>query len=150
MPAIEPLCHLIGINYKKLSKKENMLLEAELFSRICNELKEFFRKKYKNFFHFMDFTIEMEDIMLEENFMRLIIEDILSTEEYTLQGIARYTDTHEDIISDLASGLNTKPLALCLRKTIELHRTVRHELYRAIAKKIASEYFSVSHKGTKK
>lgn len=38
MPALEPLCHLIGINSQKLSKDEMLLLEAELFARICEEL----------------------------------------------------------------------------------------------------------------
>lgn len=62
----------------------------------------------------MKFTLEMEETMLETNFIRLIIKDILSTGEYSPQGIACYTDTHEDIVQDLASGLNTKPLATFL------------------------------------
>jgi hypothetical protein len=144
MAAMDPLCHLIGINSKKFSKEENSLLEAELFIRICDELKEVFRQQYKNFFHLMKFNVTKEDAMLERNFIRLILKDILSTEEYTLQGIATYTDTHEDIIHELASGLNTKPLAACLRKVIELHRSVRRELYQAIGKKIAAEYLAVA------
>ena len=144
MSATEPLCHLLGINYRKFSREENIFLEAELFVRICDELKEVFRQQYKDFFYLMKLTTEMEDAMLEENFIRLIIKDILSTEEYTVQGIACYTDTHEDIVHELASGLNTKPLATCLRKTIELHRSVRRELYHAIGKKLASEYLAVA------
>ena len=144
MPAMEPLCHLVGINSKRFSKEENSLLEAELFIRICDELKETFRQQYNNFFHLMKFTVTKENEMLEKNFIRLILNDILSTKEYTLQGIAKYTDIHEDIIQELASGLNTKPLATCLRKVIELHRSVRRELYQAIGKKIAAEYVAVA------
>jgi hypothetical protein len=144
MSAMEPLCHLIGINPKNFSKEENRLLEAEIFIRICDELKEMFRQQYKDFFHLMKLTVSREDKMLERNFIRLILKDILLTEEYTLQGIARYTDIHEDVIHELASGLNTEPLAICLRKVIELHRSVRGELYRAIGKKIASEYLAVA------
>jgi hypothetical protein len=59
----------------------------------------------------------------------------LSTGEYSLQGIAYYTGTHEDVMQELASGLNTKPLATVLQKIIELHKTVRHNLYYAIGKK---------------
>ena len=137
---MEPLCYLMGINPKKFSKEELILLEAELFIRICDELKEVFRQKYIEFFNFMKFTVMQEDKMLEKNFIRIILNDILSTEEYTLQGIARYADTHEDIIHELASGLNTKPLATCLRKVIELHRLVRHDLYKAIGKKIIASF----------
>ena len=82
--------------------------------------------------------------MIEKNFIRLVLSDILSTGEYTIQGIAQYTDTHEDIINELASGLNTKPLAICLRKVIELHRLVRRELYQAIGKKVVSEYLAAA------
>lgn len=144
MPAVEPLCHLIGINHTKFSKQENMLIEAELFLRICEELKEIIKNQYKDYFRFIKINSETENIMLETIFTKLIINDILSTGEYTIQGIACYTDTHEDIIGELASGLNTKPLATCLRKIIELHRTVRKEVYQSIGKKIASEYLSVA------
>jgi len=43
-------------------------------------------------------NIEKEKSMIESNFIRCIINDILSTEEYTLPGIAYYTDTPEEII----------------------------------------------------
>lgn len=140
MSAIEPLCCLIGIDKRKLSKKESILIEADLFSRICDELKEVFRQQYKTYFCLMRFTLEMENTMLEEIFISSIIRDILSTGEYTLQGIARYTDTHEDVIQELASGINKQPLAILFRKIIELHRSVRFEIYNAIAKKIVLEY----------
>jgi hypothetical protein len=35
--------------------------------------------------------------------------------------------------------LNINPSALCFRKIIELHRTVRPELYKALGKKITEE-----------
>lgn len=111
---------------------------------ICEELKELYRNQYKDFFCLMKLSIIEENTMLEKNFMQFILQDILSTEEYTLQGIARYADTHEDVIHELASGLNTKPLAIYLRKVMELHRLVRRELYQAIGKKIASEYLESS------
>ena len=136
---MEPLCHLIGINEKNFSREELNFLEAELFLRICEELKSIFKYQYKNFFNLMKFTLTKENEMIEKNFIRIILNDILATKEYTMQGIARYTDTHEDIIHELASGINTKPLAACLRKVIELHRSVRRELYQAISKKILNE-----------
>ncbi len=144
MPAVEPLYYLIGINIANLSKEEKLLLEAELFLKICDELREIFRKQHRDYFNCMKFTLEMENTMLDANFIRLIIQDILLSEEYTLQGIARYIDTHEDVVHELAAGLNTKPLATYFRKTIELHRTVRHELYHAIGKKIAFGYLATT------
>lgn len=140
MATMEPLCHLIGINSKKFSKNELILLEMELFVRICDGLKDSFKQQYKNFFKLMQFTIIKENEMLEQEFIRIILHDILATKEYTTEGIAHYTNIHKDVIDELASGLNTKPLATYLRKVVELHRTVRSELYRSIAKKIITEY----------
>ena len=125
MPAIEPLCCLIGISASSLTKEENILLEIELFTRICEGLKEVFREHHKNYFCLMKFTMEMENAMLEENFIRLLVNDILASKEYTLEGIACYTNTHEDVMQEILAGLNSNPSAMLLRKIIELHKLVR-------------------------
>ena len=139
MAATELWCHLMGINLSKLLKEEIILLEAEIFTRICEELKEVFRKQHKEYFHLMKFTITMEHRMLETNFVRLIIKDILATEEYNLEGIACYTDTPEDVVQEVIDGRNTSPSATLLRRSIDLHRLVRRDLYHTIIKKVAAE-----------
>jgi len=144
MPAIQPLYLLLEVNHNKFSKEEYLFIEAELFRRICEEVREIFEKQLKEYFHLMNFTIEMEDEMLEANFLRLIINDILSTEDYTLEGIARYTGIHEDVIHEVISGRNSTPSAILLQRALDLHRTVRSDLYREIIKKIASEYLAVA------
>ena len=82
--------------------------------------------------------------MLEAKFIRLIIQTILSTDEYTLEGIANYTNTHEEVVHEIFCGQNPNPSAIFLRKLIELHRTVRRDLYQEITKKITSKYLSVA------
>lgn len=144
MAKMELLCHLAGINPSRLSREEIILLEAELFARICDELKEAFRKQYKDYFRLMKFTMEKESAMLDSMFVHLVIKDILSTDEYNLKGIAYYTDIHEDVIQEVVDGRNTNPSATLLRRSIELHRLVRRDLYRAIMRKIAVEYLAVA------
>ena len=144
MSTTEPLCRLIGIDPKTLSKEESMLLEAELFYNICEELTDHFKKQHKDYFRLMKLTKEMENVMLEENFIRLVMKDILSTNEYTLDGIANYTDTHEDVVREVILGRNSNPSAMLLRKTIELHRLVRSELYGEFMKKIAEKYLTAA------
>ena len=73
--------------------------------------------------------------MLEANLARMLIQDILATEEYTITGIAYYTNTHADIIDEVMMGCNTNPSALLFRKLVELHGAVRRELYRTLLKK---------------
>src|SRR5580658_3507386 len=92
MSAIQPFYLLLRIDLTDLSKKEKRLLDAELFVRICEELKEIFRGKYKEYFRLINFSYKMENVMLENNFARLIIEEILCSKEYTLSGIALYVD----------------------------------------------------------
>jgi SMI1-KNR4 cell-wall len=144
MSATEPLYHLIVINPCKLTKEEIQLLEAELFVRICEELREFFSEQNKGYFRLMKFNIEQENDMLESKFVRFIIRDILSTEEYSLNGIAYYTNTHEDVVGEVLAGRNTNPSATFLRRVIELHRSVRRDLYNSIIKKITKQYLAMT------
>lgn len=139
MPAIQPLFFLFNKNVKKLSKNECFLLEASLLTYICRELKEIFKEKHKTYFCLAKFTKEMEDIMLEANFVRLIIQDILSSGEYNLEGIAHYIDTHEDVVQEIMIGNNTNPSAQLLQRIIELHKSIRRELYLTIIKKMTEE-----------
>lgn len=139
MSAIQELCCLYGIDPKQLSKEENILLEANLFTRICEELKEIYRAQNRDFFRLIKYTKEMEDQMLEANFIRLVINDILASDEYTLDGIAYYSGSSEDVIHEVITGLNTSPSLLLARKIIELHRTIRPDLYRSILNKITND-----------
>lgn len=144
MTAPQSFCYFLGIEPEKLSREEFLLLEAELFVRVIEEVKAYFREYYQIYFLLLNFNKEMEDTMLEENFLRLIIQDILSTEEYTIDGIAYYTLNHPDVIYEALSGKIQNPSAIFLKRTIELHRSVRKELYKKIIQKIAKIYLSIS------
>ena len=57
-------------------------------------------------------------------------------------GNAYDTYTSEDVICEIAMGKNTNPSCATLKKIIELHRSVRHDLYREVIKKIVAEYLT--------
>ena len=139
MSAVCSFCDLLGISKSKLTKIETMILEAELFTRLYEELKEIIKSENKDYFRLLKIDIEKEKSMIETNFIRCIINDILSTEEYTLPGIAYYTDTPEEIIFEVASGRNTSPTFSLSQKVIDLHRSVRPKLYSGILGKIKNE-----------
>jgi hypothetical protein len=139
MTAVQASYHFLDIHFQGLSKQEMLILEAELFTRIYEELKEIIKEQNKEYFRLMKFNIEKESTMIEENFIRYIINDILSTEEYNLPGIAYYTDTPEEVIYEVASGSNIRPTLLLARKIIALHRSVRPNLYRDIMNKITDD-----------
>ena len=135
MPAVELFRRMVGVKSHDFSKKENIFLEAELFMHVCDELKKFFKAKNINYFYRIN--LEKEGGEMEENLACCIINDILSSEEYTLSGIACYTYTPEDVIYEIAIGNNKTPSAVILCKLIELHRLVRREFYQEIAKKLS-------------
>lgn len=141
MSMVQPLFQLLDINLDQFIKNELIFLEAELYTRICREIMEIIKEQNKDYFQIMKFN--KEQIMLETKFIRCIINDILSSEEYNLSGIALYADTPEDVIFDLASGYNANPTFLVSRKIIELHRMVRPNLYLEIADKIKRELLNI-------
>ncbi|MBV9576815.1 MAG: hypothetical protein JO149_09350 [Gammaproteobacteria bacterium] len=143
MSTIESLCHLLSINLKnKFSKKETVILEAALLLGICKEIKESLREQYKDYFNLIKLTMEMENVMLDANYICFAIDDILLSEEYTLAGIAYYTQTPEEVIYEIMLGLHTRPSAYFLQKIIELHSKVKRDLYKEIMKKIIELYLS--------
>lgn len=136
MTAPELMCRIIGINLSKLSKAEILIAEAEFLSHLYDELRENFRIKFKRYFNLMKFSVEIENEMLDANFFSCLVNDILITNQYTVEGIAYYTNSFEDVIEDIAAGKNIHPSFSLARQIIDLHRTVRPSLYKEIINKI--------------
>ncbi len=139
MAALELLCHFMGIDSKQFSKEENIILEAELYTRITNEPWESYQTQYDDYFYFFKFNLEKENMMMELNFIRCLIDDILKSEAYNLSGIAYYTQTPEEVIQDVLIGYKVSPVIAFTRKLIELHKSIRPEVYQNIIKKITPD-----------
>jgi len=140
MSAVEPLCQMIGINPKELSREELFVLEARLFTMLCDELRRHFKSQHKEYFFSTKSSQEMENFM-ETNFVSLVIRDIVATGEYTEAGSALYTQVPTDVIDDIVTGRNPSPSVSLFEKIINLHRSVRKELYREIMEIIAEKFF---------
>jgi len=140
MAAMELFSNLIQIDSYSLTLKEKMLFEANLFTHICDELMKIFHDaKSINYFKSNG---NKEICMLESNVVRFVIEDLLFTEDYSIAGIAYYTQFPEEIICDVISGKNYMPSLELSRKIIELHKIARPDLYKQIIKKIRQDYLS--------
>lgn len=139
MSTPEPFCHLVNINSTLLTQNEIMLLELELFSQVLEELKLLFIHHHKDYFRLLKFTHEMESAMIENHFIRYIINDILSTGEYSIEGIAYHTQIPEEVVFEIAAGLQDCLSLSLSQKIIELHRMVRNDLYQAILEKCRSK-----------
>jgi hypothetical protein len=139
MSATEPLFKMIGINSSKLSKAEKCILEIELFMRICTELNNINKSINNTYFILMKIDAEGEKAMLDEILISSLIKDILVTGDYSIQGIASYTDTPEEVVCDVVIGRNTAPSLSLSWKILNLHMSVRPHLYREVMKKITAE-----------
>ncbi len=139
MSTFEPLYNIIGAPLERLSKLEKYLLEAEILFQICKELQEIYHSQNKDYFNLLKFNPDKENTMIEDSFIRCVIKDILVSEEYSLEGIAYHTHIPEDVICDVVVGKNTTPSLQVSQKLIELHRTIRPDIYQEIIKKIAGE-----------
>jgi hypothetical protein len=71
--------------------------------------------------------------------IRNLVNDLLSSNEYSIDGLATYTGYPEDVIYDIAAGMNNNPTLVSAIKIIELHIMCRQDLYIDIAKKITSK-----------
>jgi len=149
MPVPNYLCHLLGIDPRALTKEENFLLEAKLFIYFFEQIKNEFRKQYKEYFQLIKLNIKKEEEMLNEKFIWYVMNDILSTQEYNLSGIAYYTETPEEVVNDIYIKGNIIPSFTFYRKIMELHKLAKPQLYKALAEKITMLFSDLLLKDSK-
>ena len=137
MAALEPLYHLLEEPHKKMSKIEILLTEVILFLQLEPALNKTMKNPYAIHEGYSHDNQQKESMMIENNFVRNLIEDILSTEEYSLAGIAFHLNLPEEVLSDILIGYNQSPSLSLARKIMELHKFVRRDLYHHLVKKIA-------------
>jgi len=143
MPALEPFYYLLNTKQQRMSKNEMLLTEVIFFLQLEYALSKIIKavrlheKGTEEHHH-------KEHVMIENNFVKNLIEDILSTEEYTLAGIAFHLQVPEEVLSDILIGYNQSPSLVLARKIMELHKCVRRDLYQYLVKKIISHATNTS------
>ena len=136
MSATEPLSYLMGVRVPHLSFHERKYLDASLFLLVVAELKLHFKRQHHYYLKLLKSNAHKEQVMLDADFTREIVKDILLTQEYSIDGIARYANTYTDVVYDIALGHNINPSAAFLQQLIALHLSVKPNLYRSLFKKI--------------
>lgn len=139
MPIRELLPFYLREDFCRLSKAESLLLEANLFMRIAYLFCEELRNQYKDYQKLIKHDLNMEDEMIETDFLRFLINDIISTNDYTLEGIANIIRIPVDAILEVVSGINTNPSLVLATRIIKLHGEVRRGLYGDLIKKVMEE-----------
>src|SRR3990167_933326 len=109
--AATDLLDLFPISCNKMSKKEKLMLETILFKYLYQELATQYASN----------TQKEENDMINSFVIKNLTNELLTMEEYSLEGLATYTGFPEEVISDLARGINLHPTFALSTKIIELH-----------------------------
>jgi hypothetical protein len=93
MSTPESFCQLTNLPADTLNQEENMLLEIELFHHIITELKSIFIDHHKDYFRLLKYTQEMENSMIETNFIRYILKDFSYRRIFTDRNFLLYSNS---------------------------------------------------------
>jgi hypothetical protein len=146
MPACRPLRQMLGLNIGKLTVREYELLEAWLFQRLYEEWKIHFFSQHYEWFRLLKITSEEEKQMIKTGFVCQIIKDILHSQAYDLEGIARYAQCDKEVIEDIIVGRNPCPSCYLVHRLLDLHQTTQPEMYDSLRCKILAELTQASEK----
>lgn len=113
------------------SKNERKILKVILLEQLHEIFYEMF---YKTIAHQNIYS--MECYAMDSQIIRLLIHAIIETEEYTLEGIARYTRIPFDIIFDVASGANNQFSITPLTRIVSLFLQVRPDIAQVLFDKL--------------
>lgn len=130
----EPLYHLFNMDAKQLTARAMQRYEQQLLKHICKGIKEYFRRENQQYFCCMKFSVARENKMLEETYVSLLINEILSTKQYTLRSIAKQVSATKKTIRHLAMSSGAKPATMLLWKIIVLHSRIKPDLYEKLIK----------------
>ena len=134
MCAMDLLSNVLHFYFDKLPRKEKLLLEAIFFAFLYQELATHYKTESNQ-------TREVS--MINDPVICNLVNDLLINNDYSIQGLADYTGYPEDVIYDLAAGMNTNPTILLSTKIIQLHAIARRDLYNTLLKKVITKLASM-------
>ena len=133
------------ISIKYSVKNERNFLKAILLSRIHQFFYDQFDRciqtiKKNNF--------SMESYVMDSKILQLIIRGIVDTGEYSLEGIAFYTNIPFDVIYDAACGISYHLSVTAWAKVVDLYLQVKPEvaqvLYGRLQDMVEKKHLSIS------
>lgn len=108
-------------------KTRNLLLASGLFSTLCSELEKVFKPMFVEAYQ--------NDFSFGTTLISSLLKDILLSEHYNLSGISYYTQIPKDVLIDIITYSNSNPSFELSIRIIDLHMSVRKDLYKNILNK---------------
>lgn len=119
------------INLKFSAKNERKILQVVLFSYLQKILSEMFREQIKD-----NENISMECYVMDSKILQILIQGILETGEYTLEGIAYYTRIPFDVIYDAACGISNQFSITPWARVVDLYMQVKPDIAHVLINKL--------------
>ncbi len=112
-----------GFILKLFEKKERKLLKVFLLSRIHQLFFDYFKNQLE-----LDTNFSMECYAMDNKLIQFLINGIIKTGEYTLEGISYHTHIPFDIIFDAVCGINNQFSMTLWIKIINLYLEVNPDI----------------------
>src|SRR6185437_3623108 len=108
----------------KSPQLEKVLAKAYHYLRYYQITKDYCKNYYHTYFNLCLEYREKENEMVEHYYLQFIINDIIATGEYTLEGIAHQAHIPLDTLADIVTGLNIAPSYQTVFRLLELHSSL--------------------------
>src|SRR3990167_10636420 len=113
------------------NKNERKILKAFLLG----QLHQLFCTLFQNKIEFNK-NISTEDYVMDSKIIQFLIQGIVETGEYTLEGIALYTHIPFDVIYDAACGINNQFSITPWVRVIDLYMQVKPDITKILIDKL--------------
>ncbi len=127
MTATDLVISLLRDPCDNLTQNEKTFLEMITFNYLYQQLLTTFQETFGN---------HREEFMIDGVLIQNLVNDLIASSDYSISALASYTGYPEDVIYDLASGMNLQPTLSLSTKIIELHALSRREFYSGLIRKI--------------
>lgn len=132
MDSPEQACFTPKVNIPQRIKN---ILKAFLIYRLYHFVKKIYQVNHPLDQRHDDYS-KQENYSMDNKLIQFIINEILVTGEYSLEGIARYTRIPFDVIYDAASGINPKISVTSWIQIINLYLQVKPQLAALFTEKL--------------
>lgn len=127
----ESIIHPATIKYSL--KSERQLLKAILLNKTHQFLAECFASHLK--LELKNHS-SMESYLMDNKILQLLIQGIVDSEQYTLEGIAFYTNIPFDVIYDAACGISNHLSITTWTKIVNLYLQVKPEVAQLLSERL--------------
>lgn len=129
---IDPNNNANSIILKFSEKNERKILKAFLLERLHRLFIELFDSKIQ----YNQKNFSMECYAMDNKIIQLLIQGIIETGEYTLEGVAHSTHIPFDVIYDAACGINNHISITAWTKIIDLYIQLKPDTVQALTNKL--------------